>query len=118
VWSTDVEPGPDRYAWVSEETGAVEPNRLFFAPLKDIEFGDGHVETRVVDSTAGTATLELHAYGYHYLTRVPSPAPGVSFSTNYLDLRDGDTVRIEVTGPPAGFDPTRLTATGYAGHAK
>ena len=114
VWTANAETSADRFAWVSEETGLVEANRLFFAPLKDIEFGAGHVESCVVESGDGTATIELRSHGYNYLTRIASPAPGISFSANYLDLRDGDSVRVEVAGLPPGFDPHLLTATGYA----
>jgi hypothetical protein len=39
----------------------------------------------------------------------------VSFSTNYLDLRDGDSATIHVTGLPDGFDPARLGIDRYAG---
>jgi beta-mannosidase len=117
VWvaGVGVETGPDRFAWVSEETGLVEANRLFFAPLRDLEFGAGRLEAHVLDSTERGATIELRSHGYQYLVRVASPAPGVSFNTNYLDLRDGDSVQIEVTGLPSGFDPRQLVATGYAG---
>jgi beta-mannosidase len=117
VWTAGagVETGPDRFAWVSEEAGLVEANRLFFAPLRDLEFGAGRLESHVLDSTERGATIELRSHGYQYLARVASPAPGVSFNTNYLDLRDGDSVQIEVTGLPSGFDPRQLIATGYAG---
>jgi hypothetical protein len=55
------------------------------------------------------------SYGYTYLARVPAPAAGVTFDVNYLDLRDGDRVRIQVSGLPDGFDPAALRAFGYAG---
>jgi beta-mannosidase len=115
VWTGVVTPGPDRFAWVSDAAGVVEPNRLFFAPLKDLQFGEGRVDARVITTGEGTASVELRSTGYSYLTRIVTPAPGVSFSANYLDLRDGDTALIEVTGLPTGFDPADLTASRYAG---
>ncbi|HEY3712112.1 MAG TPA: hypothetical protein VGL64_22235 [Amycolatopsis sp.] len=115
VWTGVVPPGPDRFAWVSDAAGIVEPNRLFFAPLKDLQFGDGCVDAQVTATGDGTASVELRSTGYSYLARIATPAPGVSFSANYLDLRDGDTAQVEVTGLPAGFDPADLTVSRYAG---
>jgi beta-mannosidase len=118
VWSADSDAtslGTDRYAWVSERAGLIEPNRMFFAPLKDVEFGHGQLESRVVSAQASTATVEQRASGFCYLSRIAAPAAGVSFSTNYHDLRDGDSATIQVTGLPEGFDPTQLRIDRYAG---
>lgn len=121
VWSAEadrVAGGPDRYAWAEPVDGSEElvgANRLFFGPVKRLEFGPSRLEWRVVRAAEGCAELELTGHGYTYLARVAAPAPGVTFSTNYLDLRDGDTVRIAVRGLPAGFDPADLEVAGYAG---
>ncbi|GAA2211734.1 glycoside hydrolase family 2 protein [Nonomuraea monospora] len=97
VWSAPAaayRPGPDRFAWVSGE--GVEPNRLFFAPLKDLPLGEGRIEARY-----GDRAVTLVSRGYTYLARVLSPSPGVTFSAGYLDLRDGQEARIEVGGQAA-----------------
>lgn len=115
VWTAPPErvaAGPDRYAWVDGPDGA---NRLFFAPVKRLELGPSRLEWRVVRASEGRAEVELTSHGYTYLARVAAPAPGVTFSANYLDLRDGDSVRIEVAGLPGGFDPAGLEVAGYAG---
>ncbi|GAA2118435.1 beta-mannosidase [Actinomadura napierensis] len=116
VWSAgpDVyQPGPDRYAWVSEAHSLIEPNRLFFAPLKDLPVAEGTVELTTGPNTGGTAELTLTGRGYCYLARVLTPVPGVTFSRNYLDLRDGDEARITAEGLPDGFDPATLRAAVY-----
>lgn len=118
VWSAPadrVAGGPDRYAWAEPMAGPVGANRLFFGPVKRLEFGPSRLEWRVVEAAEGCAELELTSHGYTYLARVAAPAPGVTFDRNYLDLRDGDTVRIAVRGLPAGFDPAGLEVSGYAG---
>jgi beta-mannosidase len=118
VWSAapaTFEAGPDRFAWVSESAGKIEPNRLFFSPIKDLELGTGHVEAEVTAGPDGTAVVELLSRGYSYLARVTAPVPGVTFSANYLDLRDGARKRIEVSGLPSGFDLDQLTIDTYAG---
>ena len=122
VWSAPAErvgAGPDRYAWVApvgdNGAGPVGANRLFFAPLKRLRLPPSRVTTRVLSSTAGHAELELTASGYVYMGRVAAPGPGVTFSANHLDLRDGDRVRISVSGLPPDFDPSLLRATTYAG---
>ena len=122
VWSAPAErvgAGPDRYAWVAaiggDGAGPVGANRLFFAPIKRLRFGPSSVTTRVLSSSNSHAELELTATGYAYQVRVPAPGPNVTFSTNYLDLRDGDQARLTVTDLPANIDPTSLQATTYTG---
>ncbi|MHA6761220.1 glycoside hydrolase family 2 protein [Streptacidiphilus sp. PAMC 29251] len=117
VWSAPAAafgPGPDRFAWVSDGAGRIEPNRLFFGPLKDLPLTLGEVETRIEPGAAdGTAEVVLTSHGYSYLTRVLAPAPGVTFDRNYLDLRDGQQARILVGGLPKDFDPADLHIAGY-----
>jgi beta-mannosidase len=114
VWSADASAvGPDRYAWVSDTGGEVEPNRLFFAHVKDLPLTEGRVAADIQAGPDGTATVTLTAHGYAYLARVLAPAPGVTFSRNYLDLRDGQRVRIDVGGLPEGFDPSTLRVATY-----
>ncbi|REF00780.1 beta-mannosidase [Thermomonospora umbrina] len=118
VWSvaSDVyEPGPDRYAWVSEAIGTTEPNRLFFAPIKDLLVTGGTVELVAGPNEGGCADITLISHGYSYLARVLTPAPGITFDRNYLDLRDGDRAEITVRGLPDGFDPATLRVAAYGG---
>jgi len=112
--ATDVEPGqarlawlipsdsysaaPDRYAWVHSPTGAFQPNRYFFAEIKDVGFTRGHVESEVVRSSIDQALVRVRATGFNYFVRIPTPSPQVRFSDNYLDLRDGDVAEIAVRG--------------------
>jgi beta-mannosidase len=37
-----------------------------------------------------------------------TPLPGTRFDVNYLDLRDGESATIEVTGLPDEFDPASI----------
>ncbi|MFC8823828.1 hypothetical protein ACFT9I_00505 [Streptomyces sp. NPDC057137] len=116
VWSAapeTYEPGPDRFAWVGEASGRTEPNRLFFAALKELPLQDSRTELRTGPVEDGSAELTLTAHGYAYLARVLAPAPGVTFSRNYLDLRDGESARITVRGLPDGFDPAELRHAAY-----
>ena len=50
----------------------------------------------VADRT--TARVTLTADGFAYFVHLLSPAPGVRFSDNYLDLRTGDSAVVDVTG--------------------
>jgi beta-mannosidase len=107
VWrSADV---PSDGAWVSG--AGVPDNRRFFRRLKELPLLDGRLETSVT-RTGSTATVDLRAGAYTYLTRVMSSAPGARFSQNYLDLRPGDERRIEVTGLT---DDAVLTVASYGG---
>ncbi len=72
-------------------------NRLFFAQLKDLRLGEGCVEAE----RAGDGLVRLRSTGYSYFCRLVADRPGVKFSQNYVDLRDGDVVDIRVTGLPS-----------------
>ena len=98
VWTGSV-PSTKHYAWVSEASERIGSNRRFFAPLREM-FAEvtPKVEATVLGRDEGRARVQLQARGYAYLARVMSDLPGARFSTNYLDLRDGDTCVIEVTG--------------------
>ena len=88
----------DCYAWVRSPGGAFTPNRYFFAEIKDVDFGSGQVESRVVRTSADRAVVQVQATGFNYFVRIPSPAPHVRLSDNYLDLRHGDVAEITVRG--------------------
>ena len=106
VWTSDVARTPDRFAWVS---GDVEPNRLFFGRLKELPL-DGAL-TAAVQGNA----VRLTASGFCYAARVVTPHPGVVCDTNYVDLRDGETRTIALSGLPEDFDLARLQVRTYGG---
>jgi beta-mannosidase len=89
---------PDRYAWVRSRNDAFDPNRYFFAEIKDVEFGRGQVDSEVVRASANRAVVRVRATGFNYFVRIRTHAPQVRFSDNYLDLRDGDIAEITVRG--------------------
>jgi beta-mannosidase len=111
-------PGPvagmDRYAWVSTPDGLFPDNRAFFVPVKRLPVGTAELTVETAAAGDGAATVDITARGYAYFAHVLSPAPGVRFSDNYLDLRDGQSVRIRVDGLPDGFDPADLRVATYA----
>ncbi|HET9561981.1 MAG TPA: beta-mannosidase [Propionibacteriaceae bacterium] len=86
------------YAWVRSPSGAFAPNRYFFAEIKDMDFGPGRVESEVIRTGADRAVVRVRATGFNYFIRIPTPAPEVRFSDNYLDLRDGELAEIAVRG--------------------
>lgn len=102
VWSRPDVPGPDQVAWVSEASGLLPANRRFFAPLRALPLRASTVHATVEGSGPGWARVRLTAHGYAYLARVLCDRPGARFSTNYVDLRDGQSVVIDVTDLPAG----------------
>jgi beta-mannosidase len=109
VWTrSGLELIEDRYAWVDSLDGDFSPNRLFFAEIKDIPFGDSKLDVVATKADRGNATLSVTATGFAYFVHALTPEPGTRFDINYLDLRDGDTATIEVTGLPEGFDPRSL----------
>jgi hypothetical protein len=63
-----------------------------------MDFGPGRVETEVIRTSAERAVVRVSATGFNYFVRIPTPAPQVRFSDNYLDLRDGELAEIAVRG--------------------
>jgi beta-mannosidase len=121
VWESD--PGvtdPATYAWVSSPDGTFGPNRLFFDHLKNLPLPEPEYTVEIAAGAPGTANVTITAATFCYFVHLLTPAPGVRFSDNYLDLRPGDVARIGVTGLPSGFDPRALvvqTCRGLPGAA-
>jgi beta-mannosidase len=112
VWSATVEHGPNRVAWVSSADGAVPTNRLLFGRIKDLALPPSSLETVFHPTGAGTGVLKLTSRGYTFAARVTCDDPAARFSDNHLDLRDGDTADLTVTGLRG---PATFTARGYRG---
>ena len=101
---------PDRYAWVRSPSGAFAPNRYFFAEIKEVDFGPGRVETEILRTSADRTVVRVRASGFNYFVRIPTPAPQVRFSDNYLDLRDGEVAEIAVRGLTEDIGDDQLRA--------
>ncbi len=114
VWKAEgLELTGDRYAWVTSPEDVFPANRMFFAEIKDIPFGEPTLEVVATSIGPATAALSITANGFAYFVHALTPAPGVRFDSNYFDLRDGDTAAIEVTGLPAGFDPGSIQVKSW-----
>jgi beta-mannosidase len=111
VWSGDV-PTSDQVARVVDRKGHAAANRLFLAPLKELSL-TGRVRGAARRTAKDAVEVELSATGYAYLARVHSPAPGVRFSTNYLDLPDLSSAVITIDGLPETVDLRELTVASY-----
>ena len=115
AWSTVGELGPDQVAWVESPDGLFPANRLFFAEIKDIPFLPATLDVNVVQTGAGSATIDVTADRYAYFVHIPSPTPGLRFSDNYVDLRPGEPKQITVRGLRPGTDVSMLRVLPYAG---
>jgi beta-mannosidase len=106
VWSTTRVPRVEQYAWVRSSGGTAElwPNRRFFGRLKELPLTGGGLTADIRRTGETAAQVELHASSYTYLARVMCSQPGALFSSNYLDLRAGDTWTIDVTGLAPGAE--------------
>jgi beta-mannosidase len=112
VWTSETPQTTDRFGWVSSPSGILEPNRIFFGPLKELPL-TGTVDVHATRLSPSTATLDLTSHGYSYFAHVPTPTPGMAFDANYLDLRDGDRRTISVTGLPEDLDLATLEVATY-----
>ena len=105
----------DRFAHVSEATGLVSANRLFFGHLKELPLGAGRVSAVVGALADGSLDVELTATGYAYFVSICTPLTGVVYSRNYVELRDGESLTIEVSGLPTDFDVASLQISSWGG---
>ncbi|GAA1839040.1 glycoside hydrolase family 2 protein [Microlunatus capsulatus] len=106
----------DRYLWVDAADGAFGPGRAFLAEIKDLPLGGGRLEHVVEVAGPGTLAVTLTSTGFSYLVRVTAPDhPAARFSDNYLDLRDGESVTVLVTGLPADAGVGAVAAGRYVG---
>ena len=115
AWSTAGEFGADQVAWVESPDGLFPANRLFFAEIKDIPFLPATFDVNVIETGVGTATIDVISDRYAYFVHVPTPAPGIRFSDNYLDLRPGEPREIEVWGLTSDVSAASLQVLPYAG---
>lgn len=112
-WSGVLE--PDGILWVDSADDAFPANRLLPGEVKDVPFETRGIESTVTRVDDATATVEIRSSGYGYLVHIDSPAPGVRFSDNYFDLRDGETRTITVRGLSADTDVQAFAASPYIG---
>lgn len=115
AWSTISEFSADQVAWVESPDGLFPANRLFFAEIKDIPFLPGTLDVNLIETGVDTATIDITTDRYAYFVHIPTPAPGVRFSDNYLDLRPGEPREIEVRGLTGSVDVSTLKVLPYAG---
>lgn len=114
VWArADLPLTGDHYAWVDSPDGVFPSNRLFFAEIKDIPFGDSELEVVATRTGSGEADLRVTAAGFAYFVHALTPARGVRFATNYIDLRPGEGVTIHVSGLPADVDPASIEVKAW-----
>jgi beta-mannosidase len=111
VWRA---PLPPRHLvpWVFESHGSLAPNRIFLSTLQELA-PSGEVAGTVCRLAEDEVQVELRSTGYSYLARVLAPIPGIRMDGNYLDLLDGQSQVVTVTGLPPDFDLSRLEVAAY-----
>jgi beta-mannosidase len=111
VWRGAV-PDHEAFAWVSDRAGRVAANRRFFGPLRSLPL-TGRVDAVATRTGPTTAQVELCSTGYSYLARVTAGFPGTRCDTNYVDLRDGASQVVTISGWPEDADLSPLTVATY-----
>lgn len=115
AWSTELEADPELVAWVRNPEGDFPDNRLYFGEIRELPLTPAELDVQIEPKGSGGATVNISTDSLAYLVRIPTPAPGVRFSDNYVDVAAGQPVSIEVTGLPEDFDATELEVRSYAG---
>jgi beta-mannosidase len=89
---------PSDIARVLSPSGAVETNRAFCQPLKELPISSAPVTAEVVRSDGSSCDVVLRASAYSYLARLQSTDPQTRYDGNYVDLAAGEERVIRVTG--------------------
>jgi beta-mannosidase len=114
IWArAGLELARDHYAWVDSPDGAFPSNRLFFAEIKDIPFGEPDLEVVAIKGGPREAALTITATGFAYFVHALTPVTGARYNNNYFDLRNGETATIGITGLPEGFDPASIEVRAW-----
>jgi beta-mannosidase len=111
IWTSPDPVSADTIAWVSGDR--ITANRQFFGSLMELPLAESSVEWSASRIDATSASVELVATGHCAYVRVASPAPGVRFDDNYIDMRPGERRTLQVTGLPEGFDLDALDVSSY-----
>ena len=75
-------------------------NRLFFAPLKDLNLPAGAPPAvSISTAAAGTLTIDLTAHAYLQCVHILAPHGWLRYSDNFFDMRAGETRRITIHDP-------------------
>lgn len=109
AWQGSVEGKAEHYLNVHSNQDAFPANRLFFAPIKDLDRAAGPGPEVAIESVAAdTLRVRLTAPRYLFFVHLLAPEGWTDFSDNYFDMRAGETRVIEVRAPGGTLDASDL----------
>ncbi len=109
IWQGVVAGGPGNYLTVHSEKTAFPTNRIFFAPIKDLDRSTGPGPAVAIERLAAdTLRVRLTAPRYLFFVHLLAPQGWIDFSDNYFDMRAGETRVIEVRAPGGTLDAADL----------
>jgi beta-mannosidase len=109
-WGADRLPArPDQHLWVQSQSDRFEPNRHFFAAIKDLRRSRPALEARTFAQGPHEVQVELHAPTYAYFVHLLAPDPATRFSDNYFDLPPGERAIVTVTNAAAPLRPEDIS---------
>jgi len=103
-------PAPDRFLHVESRDGAFGDNRLFFAPIRDLERPRGaKPAVTIAQNGAHALAVSIEAPAYLYFSHILTPHGGTKFTDNYFDLRAGHMRSVTVTNESVELRPEDIT---------
>jgi len=113
VWRATKEetgPAPDRFLYVESRGGAFAGNRLFFAPVKDLQRPrDAKPAFTIAQTGPHALELRIEAPAYLFFAHILTPHAGTKFSDNYFDLRAGHERSVTVTNESVELRPEDIS---------
>jgi len=117
VWSTPPDwpkTGADHVLRVSSSQGAFPDNRLFFAPIKDLERPrDAPLDVAIRQVDPHRLEVDLTATAYTLFAHLIVPHGWTRFSDNHFDLMAGETRTVMVSNPDVVLRPEDVTVRTF-----
>ena len=117
VWTLPsgwVRPGAGHVLRVRSGSGRFADNRLFFAPIKDLQRPlDARIDLSVVQIGPHALEATVTASAYALFTHLITAHGWTRFSDNYFDLLAGERRTIRIENPEALLRPEDVTARSF-----
>jgi beta-mannosidase len=99
---------------VRSRSGAFDDNRLFFAPIKDLQRpANAALELSVVQKGPHTLEATLTASAYTLFAHLLTPHGWTRFSDNYFDMLPGERRTIVISNPDIDLRPGDVTVRSF-----
>ena len=107
--AAQIDAGPDRYLYVRSAEGTFPENRLFFAPIKDLQRDPVPPDVTITAWDEHRLEVTITAVQYAYFVHLVVPHEATHFNDNYFDLESGQSRVVTVWNDAVPLAPEMVT---------